>query len=468
VLRLRTLGGLSLWRDGERVGGTPAFALEVLAILMLAGDRPVPADDIIALVWPDRPREVAREMLQRLFTALGESLGEQPVREQADGFRLEAAVISGDVRDFEFAAATGAPDEAVKVYGGPFLDMVAPPSASFQRWRERESARLAQHFGWCRDVVRPRRSAVTLAPGTRLGYGGRYRIEGEIGSGGAATVFAGHDARHDRRVAIKVLRQEISETISPERFAQEIKLLAKLQHPNILPLFDSGEIGPTLFSVTPYVEGESVRQRLDRAGRWRAGDAVRLMREVADALAYAHDEGVVHRDVKPENILISNEHALLADFGIARTLATRDSSGGRITLPGMVLGSPWYMSPEQSSGESELDGRSDVYSAAAVLYEMVTGAPPFHGESPRKLMTRRLTEAPPPASSVEPTVPEVVDRVLQRALQPLPDDRASAREFANALASAERALTRSGAIPKPAVPGRLSSVLRSLIAKIGD
>ena len=451
MLRLKTLGELSLWRGTEPVaaGEGPPYALHCLAILALAGDRAVSSDDVIALLWPDASRDEALRTLDALVAALPASLGgARPVQRLADGLRLDRGEISSDVRDLEFAAASGAPDEAARLYGGSFLHGVTPPSRSFERWREREAARLEQVAKWSRDAVRPRRSAAQLVPGAQIGHGGRYRIERELGAGGAATVYVAHDARHERPVAIKVLREDVSEAISPERFEQEIRILAQLQHPHILPLFDSGELGPVLYSVMPYVAGETVRQRLDREGAFPVADAVRICAEVAGALAYAHERGVLHRDVKPENILLSDGHALLADFGIARSVDPKLPI--RTTLPGVVLGTLPYMSPEQASGEAELDGRTDVYAVGAVLYEMLSGRPPFAGETARQMMTLRLTETPPRVSLKGVRVPSAVDAALERALQPLPEERATAAELADALGKALRRLSEGTVVqPEP-------------------
>ena len=205
----------------------------------------------------------------------------------------------------------------------------------------------------------------------------RYRLEQEIGAGGMATVYLAEDIRHDRRVALKVLRPELAAVIGAERFLAEIKLTANLQHPHILPLFDSGEADSFLFYVMPFVEGESLRDRLNREKQLPVDEAIRLAAEVASALDYAHRHGVVHRDIKPENILLHDGRALVADFGIA--LAASKASGARMTETGMSLGTPHYMSPEQAMGEREITARSDVYALGAVLYEMLTGDPPFTG-----------------------------------------------------------------------------------------
>ena len=431
-----------MWRGADQVAAAAAqrYALPCLAIIGLAGDRGISVDDVVALLWPDAESKAAQGEFEALLAALPGWLGGvQPVQLSPEGLRLDPAVISCDVRDFEFAAASGAPDQATRLFEGPFLQGVPAPGRSFERWRDREAARIAQIAKWCHDASRPRRSKVQLTPGAQIGHGGRYRIEREIGGGAAATVYLAHDSRHDRPVAIKVLREEISETISPERFEKEIKFVAQLQHPHILPLFDSGELGPVLYSVMPFVDGETLRDRIKREGKLRLEDAIRIAAEVADALSYAHERGVVHRDVKPENILLSDGHALLTDFGIARSVDATNAA--RTTLPGVVLGTAPYMSPEQATGEADLDGRTDVYSIGAVLYEMLSGAPPFAGEPSRRIMTRRLTEVPPRVSKMGVSLPESVDEALNRALQPAPQDRANARQFADALAAAERHLT---------------------------
>ena len=225
----------------------------------------------------------------------------------------------------------------------------------------------------------------------------RYRIEREIGAGGMATVYLAQDVRHDRRVALKVLRPELAAVIGAERFLAEIKLTANLQHPHILPLFDSGEADSLLFYVMPFVEGESLRDRLNREKQLPVDDAVRIATEVAGALDYAHRHGVVHRDIKPENILLHDGQALVADFGIA--LAASKASGARMTETGMSLGTPHYMSPEQAMGEREITARSDVYALGAVLYEMLTGEPPFTGPTAQAIVARVLTESPRPLAA---------------------------------------------------------------------
>jgi serine/threonine-protein kinase len=276
---------------------------------------------------------------------------------------------------------------------------------------------------------------------------GRYRIERRLGEGGMATVWLARDLRHDRQVALKVLRPELAAILGAERFLQEIKTTANLQHPHILPLHDSGEAGGRVYYVVmPYVEGESLRDRLGREKQLPIPDAVRIAREVASALDYAHRHGVVHRDIKPENILLHDGQALVADFGIALA-ASRSDGGSRMTETGMSLGTPHYMSPEQAMGEREITARSDVYALGVVTYEMLTGDPPFTGSTAQAIVARVVTEQPRSLSAQRHTVPPHVETAVLTALEKLPADRfASAAEFAEALAG-ERAVTRQLATP---------------------
>jgi serine/threonine-protein kinase len=266
---------------------------------------------------------------------------------------------------------------------------------------------------------------------------GRYRIEREIGRGAAATVYLAEDLRHGRRVALKVLNSELGAALGVERFQREIRTQARLQHPHILPLFESGSAAARLFYAMPYVEPGSLRDRLRREGPLPVTIAAQLAAEVASALTYAHALGVIHRDIKPANILISEGgHALLTDFGIA--YAIEDGSGhprpGRITESGVTLGTPTYMSPEQSVGDEAVDSRSDIYSLAVVVYEMLTGSPPFTGPNPRAIMARRLVEPPPSLAVVRPGLPPAVEPAVNRALSRSPADRFdTAAEFAVAL-----------------------------------
>jgi eukaryotic-like serine/threonine-protein kinase len=262
---------------------------------------------------------------------------------------------------------------------------------------------------------------------------GRYRIERELGEGGMATVYLAEDLRHRRKVAVKVLRPELAAVVGAERFLAEIETTANLQHPYILPLFDSGEAAGFLFYVMPYVEGESLREKLDREKQLRVDEALEIARKVADALDYAHEQGVVHRDVKPANILLSGRgEPLVADFGIAR--AVSQAGGGRLTETGLSLGTPHYMSPEQATGDQEVDPRSDVYALGCVLYEMLAGEPPFAARTAQAVLVRILTEEPRPVTDVRRTVPPHVAAVIGRSLEKLPADRfPSAEAFAAAL-----------------------------------
>jgi hypothetical protein len=261
---------------------------------------------------------------------------------------------------------------------------------------------------------------------------GRYHIERELGEGGMATVDLAEDVRHDRHVALKVLKPELAAVVGADRFLAEIKTTANLQHPHILPLFDSGEADSFLFYVMPWVEGESLREKLDREKQLSVDEAVAIAGKVAAALHYAHDQGVVHRDVKPANILMARGEPLVADFGIA--LALSEAGGGRITETGLSLGTPHYMSPEQASGDQSLDKRSDVYALGCVLYEMLTGEPPYGGPTAQSVLAKILTGDAPRITQLRRTVAPNVDAAVAKALEKLPADRfTSAGAFARAL-----------------------------------
>jgi eukaryotic-like serine/threonine-protein kinase len=262
----------------------------------------------------------------------------------------------------------------------------------------------------------------------------RYRLEREVGQGGMATVYLAYDVRHDRKVALKVLRPELSAILGAQRFLAEIKTTANLQHPHILSLFDSGETDGLVFYVMPFVEGESLRVRLTREKQLPVDEAVRIAREVADALDYAHRHGVIHRDIKPENILLHDGRALVADFGIALA-AARSEGGSRMTETGMSLGTPHYMSPEQAMGEREITSKSDVYALGCVLYEMLTGEPPFTGPTAQAIIARVMTEEPRSLTLQRKSIPPHVEAAVVTALSKLPADRfATAAQFAEALA----------------------------------
>jgi serine/threonine-protein kinase len=261
----------------------------------------------------------------------------------------------------------------------------------------------------------------------------RYRIERELGQGGMATVYLAQDLKHDRKVAIKVLRAELAAVIGAERFLAEIKTTANLQHPHILPLHDSGEADSFLYYVMPFVEGESLRDRLNRQKQLPIPDAVRIASEVASALDYAHRHKVIHRDIKPENILLHDGRAMVADFGIA--LAASKAGGTRMTETGMSLGTPHYMSPEQAMGEREIGPQSDVYALGAVTYEMLVGEPPFTGPTAQAIVAKVMTGQPADITGQRRTVPPHVDAAVLTALEKLPADRfETAAEFAEALA----------------------------------
>jgi serine/threonine-protein kinase len=264
--------------------------------------------------------------------------------------------------------------------------------------------------------------------------GDRYRVERELGQGGMAVVFLAQDLKHRRRVAIKLLKPELSAVLGGERFFREIEIVAGLQHPHILPLFDSGQVGGLLYYVMPFVEGESLRQRLAREQQLPLAVALQITREVGSALQYAHEHGIIHRDIKPENVLLSGGQAMVADFGIARALHA--VSADQLTLSGMVVGTPQYMSPEQAGGA--VDGRTDQYSLACTLYEMLIGQPPFTGPSVQAIMARHSLEPVPSLRVVRQTVPQPVEAAIMQAMAKLPADRfASIHEFLSALESAE-------------------------------
>src|SRR5687768_758140 len=299
-------------------------------------------------------------------------------------------------------------------------DFAGPPMCSVPHWRMTEPS--------------PRLSAALA---------GRYRIERELGQGGMATVYLAQDEKHDRKVAIKVLKPELAAVIGAERFLSEIKTTANLQHPHILPLHDSGQADSFLFYVMPFVAGESLRDRLNREKQLPIGDAMRIATEVASALDYAHRHGVIHRDIKPENVLLHDGRALVADFGIALAAT---SAGSRMTETGMSLGTPHYMSPEQAIGDRELTARSDVYALGAMTYEMLLGEPPFTGPTAQSIVAKVMTEQPAGIRARRKSVPEAVESAVFTALEKLPADRfESARAFAEAMTNHDFTTRVSGA-----------------------
>jgi len=282
----------------------------------------------------------------------------------------------------------------------------------------------------------------------------RYRIEHELGAGGMATVYLAQDLKHDRNVALKVLKPELAAVLGAERFVVEIKTTAALQHPHILPLFDSGTADSFLYYVMPYIEGETLRTRLDRETQLGIDEAVRITRDVADALDYAHRHGVIHRDIKPENILLHDGRPMVADFGIA--LAVSAAAGGRMTETGLSLGTPHYMSPEQATAEKELGNRSDIYSLGCVLYEMLSGNPPHTGASAQQIIMKIVTEEAAPVTRLRKSVPPSVAAAVAKAVERLPADRfETAAAFAQALGDPSfHTAERTGAGAGAASPAR--------------
>jgi serine/threonine protein kinase len=250
----------------------------------------------------------------------------------------------------------------------------------------------------------------------------RYRVERELGQGGMATVYLAEDLKHHRRVALKVLRPELAATLGADRFFQEIEVAAKLQHPHILPLHDSGEAGGFLYYVMPFVDGESLRGRLARGGELPIHDAVRILAEVADALAYAHGHSVVHRDIKPDNVLLSGRHALVTDFGVAK--AVSEATGRQqLTTAGVALGTPAYMAPEQAAADPTIDHRVDIYALGVMGYELLTGRPPFVRASSQEILAAHITQPPEPVSVRRPAVPAGLAEVIMKCLAKRPADR---------------------------------------------
>jgi tetratricopeptide (TPR) repeat protein len=292
--------------------------------------------------------------------------------------------------------------------------------------------------------------------------GDRYVLVRELGRGGMAHVYLARDVHHGRDVAIKVLRTELATSIGAERFLREIQIEARLQHPNILPLHESGSAGDVLYYVMPYVEGETLKDRLRRERQLPVEVALRITGEICDALSYAHSQGVVHRDIKPANILLSHNHAIVADFGVARAVSA--AGGEQLTESGLAIGTPEYMSPEQASGDSDVDGRSDLYALGCVLYEMLAGEPPFHGRTAQAVLARHRADSPPSVQVVRPNVPDGVQVAIEIALAKVAADRfTTADDFRGALDATGAVSTRRAATAHPpskrrAVAGALGAV----------
>src|SRR5690242_13290586 len=271
----------------------------------------------------------------------------------------------------------------------------------------------------------------------RENLAGRYRVERELGHGGMATVYLALDEQHDRQVALKVLHPDLAATLGSERFQREVKLAAKLQHPHILSVYDSGDAGGLLWYTMPFVQGETLRDRMSREGQFPISDAMRIARESALALDYAHRNGVVHRDIKPENILLSDGQAIVADFGIARAVA--DENG--LTQTGMAVGTPGYMSPEQATGERQIDARTDIYALGCVLYEMIAGEQPITGPNAQAIIARKMTETPRALNTIRNTVPPALSQLVDAMLAKSAADRPAS---AKAVATTLEEITASG------------------------
>jgi serine/threonine-protein kinase len=510
MLRLETLGGHSLSEDG-RHRAPPRRQLAVLGLLAAAGERGIPRDKLVACLWAESTAENARHALEQLAYSLRRQLP-GILAAGADPVRLNPAAATSDAADFRARLAAGDLAGAVALYRGPFLDgFFLTGAPEFERWVERERARLAAEYEralraladhaassgrhteeidykrrlahadplaerTASDLVRALAAASDWAGAARVAReymarardelpgvavrdlerlverlreesreeagGGeredsagavRYEVERELGRGAAAIVYLAHDRRSDRPVALKLLRPEVATATDARRFRREIRILARLYHPHILQLYDWGVMPPGavpagMFYVMPYVRGGTLRQRLRREIRLPVAEATAVAAVIADALAYAHSQGVVHRDIRPENILFESNHALVGDFGIAGVLET--AGGERLSASGVTLSAPAYTSPEQARGEKNVDGRSDIYSLGCLLYEMLGGEPPFTGANPGAVLARHLADAVPPLRTLCPELPPAVERVVLRALAKQPEARfASAVDF---------------------------------------
>ena len=280
----------------------------------------------------------------------------------------------------------------------------------------------------------------------------RYTVERELGAGGMAVVYLARDLKHERKVAVKVLRPELAAAIGADRFLREIRIAANLNHPHILPLHDSGEADGYLYYVMPYAKGESLRDRMDREKQLPLADAVNIASEVADALGSAHRNNVIHRDIKPENILLEEGHAVVADFGVARAIEEAEET--KLTETGIAIGTPAYLSPEQATGERELDGRSDIYALGCVLYEMLAGQPPFSGPTVESVVRQHLAADPQSVTAVRPTVPVEVEAAVSKALAKAPADRHQCAEDLAAALSAAASVVQGA--PQPGIASRWS------------
>ena len=288
----------------------------------------------------------------------------------------------------------------------------------------------------------------------RAALADKYSIEREIGAGGMATVYLAEDLKHDRRVAVKVLRPELAAALGPDRFPREIKILARLQHPHILPLLDSGEADGFLYYTMPYVDGESLRQRIDREGPMPVPETVRILREVTDALASAHAAGILHRDIKPGNVMLSKRHALVMDFGVAKAVTT--AGGNTLTTVGVAVGTPTYMSPEQATASTDIDARSDIYALGVMAYEMLTGEPHFAGRTAQATLSAHVLEKPTPVTEMRAAVSQPLATLVMRCLEKTPGDRWQTTEelvpLLEALTTPSGGVTPTQTRPSKAVP----------------
>jgi TolB-like protein/tRNA A-37 threonylcarbamoyl transferase component Bud32 len=262
----------------------------------------------------------------------------------------------------------------------------------------------------------------------RAALTGRYEVDRELGAGGMATVYLARDPKHNRQVAIKVLRPELASALGPDRFSREIRIVAQLNHPHILGLHDSGEADGFLYFVMPLIEGESLRDRLGRKAEMSLTEATRIIREVADALAYAHGRGIVHRDIKPGNVLISGRHALVTDFGVAKAVTSAAINQDTLTTVGVALGTPTYMAPEQAMGDAAVDHRADIYAVGALAYELLAGRPPFTGATAQAVLVAHVTEPPQPLAELRPAGPPALSDLIMQCLAKAPGDRPQSAE----------------------------------------
>ncbi|HTL05265.1 MAG TPA: protein kinase, partial [Gemmatimonadales bacterium] len=420
-------GGFEEWMERERAA---LHDLAVRGARRLSDQLAADGSLTLAMTWGKRALELAPDderalrRLLRLFDKAGDRAG---------AFRLYEAFARRFEEEFgaQPSPETRALAEQLKA-GQPLAEeRGAPP----------------------RPAVEPPR---TTPKDFASELGDRYRIVRKLGAGGMATVYLAHDVKHDREVALKLLRPEVAEGLARERFVREIRIAGRLQHPNIVPLFDSGVVGDRLFYVMAHIEGETLRERLLREGRFDFEPVRHLLREIAGALAYAHERGVIHRDIKPENILLIDRRAVLADFGIARAAHFARTPAGHfdptLTLPGTSLGTPAYMAPEQAAGSGEVDGRADLYALGVLAYEMIAGRPPFTGQTAQEILAAQLAVQPLPITELRPETPPGLAALVMRCLEKQPEARPqSAAEVEHALETGLPAAPPATA-PEPAQP----------------